>query len=227
MERLRSSLVSWRLSASHGEQPAGVASVRAARPGFLAVVGLGTDCKLLAGRARGDGRFVVSDAPGELLALVQSADGHELETPPDVEARARTSIRRWLERRLVLTAAGDGSAVSSGRRLLLQRADRALANAPAHSRAGLSRRIAALRERIDACVSAGAEMLLRQLARGESGNAKLWLDECERQLPPPKAAGPRPRADPAIRVVALLLLSLGPAAPPPAPGPPARPAAST
>ena len=227
MERLRSSLLSWRLSATPGEEPGGVASVLSARPGFLAVVGLGTDRKLLAGTARGDGRFVVSDAPGELLALVQSADGHELETPPDVEARARTSIRRWLERRLGLTAAGDATAASSGRRLLLQRADRSLANAPAHSRAGLSWRIAALRERIDACVSAGAEMLLRQLARIESGDANGWLDECELRLPLPKAADPRPRGETAIRVGALLLLSPGPAAPPPASGPPARPAAST
>ena len=227
MERLRALLVSWRRSASHGEKRAGVASVRAARTGFLAVVGVGADRKLLAGTGRGDGRFVVSDAPRQLLAVVQCAEGHELETRLDVEARARASIRRWLDRRLASTAAGDGSAVSSGRRLLLQRADRALANAPAHSRAGLASRIAALRERIHACVSAGAEMLLRQLAHGESGNANSWLDECERRLPLPKAAGTRPRADPALRLGALLLLSPGPAAPPPALGPRARPAAST
>lgn len=227
MERLRSSLVSWRRGASHEEKPAGVASVRAARPGFLAVVLVGPDRKLIAGTGRGDGRFVVSDAPGQLLAVVQRAGGHELETRLDVEDRARAAIRRWLNRRLVLTAAGDGSAVSSGRRLLLQRADRALATAPAYSRARLASRIAALRERIDACVSAGAEMLLRELARHESGNANSWLDDCERQLPPPKAAGTRPPADAALQVGALLLLSPGPAAPPPVPGPRARPAAST
>jgi hypothetical protein len=183
-----------------------VAAVRAIGAGLLAVVDLGDAPFVVAGAPRRGGAWHVSDAPLDILALVQRAGTRELAFSPSDEARAREGIQRWMRNRLARASSEAGPPASGARRNVLQRADAILATAPAHRRSQLGERLVNLRRQLATAVSAGAEMLVLDLAHDRSGSGEEWLDECERLLARAAPATKRVPEASSGGILALLLL---------------------
>jgi hypothetical protein len=225
MERLRRQVAGWRLSGAPSARGPQVAAVRGERAGALALVQTTDSRFVVAGFATPGGPWCVSDAPGDILALIPECDPDEVAVLPTDERAARAAVARWVRNRLARSTSQAGAPASAQRRRLLQRADAVLAHAAPHTRAQIAERLMRLRERVATAVSAGAEMLLLQLARDRSHAGEQWLAECERVLgraEPPLVVGKHPAG-----ILALLLVSRPPSGHLPPPPPCAPRAVST
>ena len=187
-----------------------VANVRAARPGFIAVVETRGESEVVCGALHGNRRWKISDAPGDLCEMAMAVRPHDAgpDAGPDAafESHACAALARWLAGRRARESSGAADMPSRARRLLLARIDSAVRRAGAHARAVLAERIERVRDCIDGAVSAGAERTLDELARSHASqpaDLEFWLAACETSLPG-GASRPAPREDDAV--VALLLL---------------------
>jgi hypothetical protein len=188
-----------------------VAHVRAARPGFIAVVETRGESEVVCGALHGNRRWKLSDAPGDLCAMALAVRPRDAGPNAAFESHARAALARWLDGRRARESSGGGGVPSRARRLLLARIDSAVRRAGAHTRAALAERIEGVRACIDRAVSAGAERTLDELARSHASQPsglESWLAACETRLADGGASRPAPRENDAV--VALLLLR-GPA----------------
>ncbi|HVT40521.1 MAG TPA: helicase-related protein [Gemmatimonadaceae bacterium] len=223
MERLRTHVARWRLAVGDRadgarqtgplSEPRLVATVNAPRAGALAVVRVGYSTLTISGAPDRHGVWTFSEAPSQVSAAAHAAGTIELPTSAILERRARAGAAKWLAARLARRSSGAGKPASRARRLFLERADATVATSPAHARAETAARVVALRARLGAAVSAGAELLLLELARLASSSALAWIDTCERRMAI-EAPGLLPQDSPASgEILALLLFSPSPAAP--------------
>ncbi len=185
-----------------------VAAVRAEHAGFLAACTIGRMPLLLAsrgGRVRDRGAAVV-------WAVRRVHRGVEVEPAAGAVTDALRAITRWARRSAAerTVDAGRGRVVTRA----LVRADALLARAPAHRRAALAERVAALRHGLAGPVSAGVERALHALAPAEhlgNGWEDGWLDAALALVVPSTGAHESPvRGDaygsPDVAVHALVLL---------------------
>jgi hypothetical protein len=223
VERLRKHVARWRLSDS--DRPDSVrlegrltgtrlvATARAAHAGALAVVRVGNSTLVISGSPSHHGVWTFSEALAEASAAAHSAGTAELPTQAVLETRARAGVARWLAARVARRSSGTTRPASRARRLFLERADAAVAASPPHVRAEFASRVAVLRSRAGGAVSAGAEMLLLELARLESPSALAWLDACEHRMALEAPGLSQQSRPPSGEILALLLLSPSPAVP--------------
>ena len=196
-----------------------VANVRAARPGFIAVVKTRGESEVVCGALHGNRRWKIRDAPGDLCEMALAVRPRDAgpdagpdaepnaEPDPKFESSARAALARWLAGRRARESSGGGGVPSRARRLLLARIDSAVRRAGAHTRAALAERIERVRACIDRAVSAGAERTLDELARSHASQPsglESWLAACETRLADGGASRPARRENDAV--VALLLL---------------------
>jgi superfamily II DNA or RNA helicase len=195
-----------------------VAAVRSERAGFLAACRVGGAPLLLAAR----GERVRDEGSPVAWAVRRVQRGLEVEPAADAVARALRTIARWARRSAAerTVDAGRGRVVTRA----LVRADALLAHAPAHRRAALAVRVAALREALAGPVSAGVERVLEALASTKPVEVD-WLDAALAAIAAPVTpAGARESparghayGSPDVAVHALvLLLPRAPASLPPA-----------
>jgi superfamily II DNA or RNA helicase len=195
-----------------------VAAVRSERAGFLAACRVAGMPLLLAAR----GARVQDTGSCVAWGVRRVQRGPEVEPAADAVARALRAIARWARRSAAERAvdAGRGRVVTRA----LVRADALLAHAPAHRRAALAVRVAALREVLAGPVSVGVERVLEALASTMPAEAD-WLDAALAAIAAPVAPA-EGRESPArgdaygspdVAVHALvLLLPRAPASLPPA-----------
>jgi hypothetical protein len=134
-ERLRGILERWRrrgIDSNSGDVC--VASVRAARTGFVAAVTAENRALLLACISD----RVSADLDSQIAVCLLS-EGPEVNTDADVCEAAVTKIHSWFEHDLAAATAGVGGSHSRARMRILTRIDCTIQNAPPHLRASRSR----------------------------------------------------------------------------------------
>ncbi len=159
-----------------------VASVRAARSGFIATVDVQNATSLLCGVPGAGGRWRVSDSPGLIAQLVNAVQSRSMKSDGRFESAARAAIDRWKAARYARESIGNAADGSRGRRLLLARLDAAIRSASVHTRAPLAGRLVRVRALVDQAISAGAERILDDLARGDTPTLESLLAACEAKL---------------------------------------------
>jgi superfamily II DNA or RNA helicase len=204
-EALRAIVETWRQPGSGSGPGPLVASVCALRTGFIAVVESRTVPALVCGALRGNLRWKISDAPGDLCEIASAVSARAAEPDAAFESSARAALERWLAGRRARESAGAASMPSRARRLLLARIDAAVHRADAHSRAALANRVARVRALIDSAVSADAERTLDELTRSGAGGLESWLTVCESRLADGTSRiRQRDTEPPAVRALLLL-----------------------
>ena len=183
VEQLRVALAAWR-DDSCREQACGalVATARSAATGFIAAVDAGGDPSLVCGVLRGALRWRLSDAPGDLLAMVRGVRMCPAGADPKLESRAKAALGRWLSGRSARESSGEATRPSQSRRLLFDRLDGALHKATPASRAALAARVVRVRALIHGAMTAGAERTLDELARCTYPDVGSLLAACEAGL---------------------------------------------
>lgn len=149
-----------------------VATVPAARPGFLAAIAVGAKAELIADV--GDGISRGSQVLLDAVRIVHSSSG---ESAAHVSYPERTidRIRRWLLLRQGSDAIDLGQAAAArARRDALMRVSRALARTPRHKRSMLAPLAEAARAVATAPFGEGAERILETLVRSELPD-EAWL----------------------------------------------------
>ena len=204
-ETLRAIVRSWQCDARRSPRGPLVAHVCAERPGFIAVVEMNSETVIVCGVLDGSLRWRISDSPGKLCEIARAVRARRVAPDERFESSARAALERWLAGRRARESTGVVTAPSRARRLLLERIDVAVRRAGADSRAALASRIAHVRRRIDAAISAGSEYTLDELARSRSDNLESWLTLCESRLTDVTSRGHQRDAGPP-EVRALLLL---------------------
>ena len=183
--------------------PHDVATVRASRPGLIAVIANGDRAMLACGARRGNNSWKLSDSPTQLLAMARSVQDFSAEPDSSFESGARAALARWLAYRRGRELSGV-IGPSRARRALLSRIDVQSARSRAHMRASYAKRIARVRALIDGAVSAGAEHILDGISRQYGNDLESLLSVCETRL---ASAGLRTTAaqePPTIRALLLL-----------------------
>jgi hypothetical protein len=187
-----------------------VATVRAARSGFIAAIEVQNASTILCGSPGAGGRWCVSDSPGLVAQLARAAGTRPMKSDVAFESAARAAVDRWLAARFARESAGETAQSSHGRRRLLVRLDTAIRGASVHGRAPLAGRIVRVRALIDQAISAGAERILDDLARGDTPTLESLLAACEARLAgrAARAASTAKRA-PGVTRALLLLVTAG------------------
>ena len=170
-ERLRGILERWRhpgIDSHSGD--ACVASVRAARSGFVAAVSVEDRALLLASISD----WVSADLDSQIAACLLS-EGPDVNTDPDDYEAAVTQIRVWLKHDLASAVAGVGGSHARARMRTLARIDAAIQNAPPHVRASRSRIAARARKVATTQHGVGFEAELESLAHSPLPDHE-WLE---------------------------------------------------
>jgi superfamily II DNA or RNA helicase len=183
-----------------------VASARASKSGFIAVVALGAGIALVGGARLAGGRWKISVAPGTLRDLVRSISPRDAGPDSKFEAAARAALARWLDNRAARESTGAMLAPSRARRALLAEIDSLCRRAAAHIRATEADRIGRVRALVNQSVSAGAERILDELTRTRAPDLETLLRACESQLNGAVAAAVHIARSDRGAVRALLLL---------------------
>ena len=228
MEHVRAIVATWRAADSSASATLSVAGVRAKLTGILAVVRKGEDLLVVAGTPQCGRLWNFDDAAGRVLELAQAIGTRELAVSSRDAVIATRRVEKWMRALRARESIDGGSTASRARRTCLRRADAILVAAPAHTRAGLAMPVMRLRHDLRRAMSAGAEMLVLELAQDPMPSGEEWLAKCAHRL---ALAGKQGDADASVplEIVALLVLS-SPAAgrePRPTPVRSAPPAAST
>lgn len=173
LQLLRTLVARWRSgeiasAASHGRP---IAHVRAATPGALALVSLGSE-RLLVSLVGAR----VSDRPADVLAAARLAGGVD-HSDSDVDrfAPILATLESWMATRAGANAAGVALTISgAARRLAMQRIAHIAARTPHHHRAQVAPLAAAARRIVTAPYGVGAERILAELA-GATLPDEAWL----------------------------------------------------
>jgi superfamily II DNA or RNA helicase len=157
----------------------GVAGVRSARDGFIAVIRT-TDGPRLVGGTRWRGGYIPSDAPATLCELAAAACENAVDVPPRTEALARSAIARYLGRAAALSTAGLENAESAPRRIILARLDQLLSNLPTNERPIFAVKSVGIRASLSQIAGAAVDRALELSARDIQSEATVWLASLER-----------------------------------------------
>jgi hypothetical protein len=172
LELLRTAVATWRtggpIPGVDGILP--VASVRADRPGALALV------------RHDDGRSLVallgarvSDRPDEVLEAARIADGVDAQGDDSRVAMTIARLEAWLSARAGATVAGIGHTIAgTARRVAMQRIAHITARTPHHHRAQVAPLAAEARRIVTAPYGVGAERILAELAGAPLAD-EAWL----------------------------------------------------
>jgi superfamily II DNA or RNA helicase len=207
-ESLRAILESWRYPESSEDGPNApgpdddmcVAAVESGESGFLAAVELEQELQLVVSIS-GD----VSTNLESQIAASKLGSGVDVEASCDDVEYAQSDIRRWAEAESASAMAGIAFSKSLNRRRFVNRIDRAIENAPPHSRSIRITVAAQARAVVASHQSAAIEAELASLADSDLSDDE-WL-EAIAQLQPSNHPTPSRAAIRDLRIHALLLLS--------------------
>lgn len=180
-----------------------VAACGSALDGFVAVVRDDACTWSVAGVARPDGGWTISDDPWTVHRMLSAAQWTERAAPNRWElARMTGAMTRWTAVRMARGSAGLDRAPSVAARRLLSRLDRVVAVARDAARPGIAARVGRVRMLVAWARGAGIELRMASLL-AHPHTAPGWLDRVEGAFEAPPGPAPvRGR----IELVALLAL---------------------
>jgi len=158
-----------------------ITQVTANREGFLAVVVRSESSYLVCGEWRNE-RWSISDAPGDLLPTVRDIIGGDVDASASFESSALRALNRWLDHRAASESTGANSAPSRARRAIHAQIDSLSLRAAVHTRAAYADRVMRVRALIDQSISAGAELMLEEIALTPANDLASLLGVCEERL---------------------------------------------
>ena len=156
------------------ERPIAVAAVRAPAEGWIAVLDVGGDARLVASSAG----TTATDACG-VLAVARAADGTGCVASPSRVERVLREIDAYLDSARAAADAGVAAIGSRARAAAASRIAALATTAPPHRRVAVSRLAAAARNVVASSRTAGAERLLAALVAPGAGDptaAEAWLE---------------------------------------------------
>ena len=195
-ERLRGILEGWRREYPNADDVL-VGSVRAQRPGFVAVVSVQDEPLLLSS--------ISGCLSAELDSLITGCllcEGDEMETEFAEYELAVDQINRWFEHDVASNLAGVAGSRSAGRKKLLNRIESVMQSAPPHVRARRTRAAARARNIATSQHGAAIETELAALAHSPLPDEE-WLDAVS-SIETPSLRVARPVSGLGIHAVLLL-----------------------
>jgi hypothetical protein len=204
VERLRAILSGWRrpLAEARSDEVY-VASVSSPRSGFVAVVGVDGELRLVVGLSG----HLSTDLESQVVAC-RLGSGVGVKVKSQESEAALRQLYEWADRESASAFAGLGVSSALRRRRLVNRIDAAIESAPPHSRsrrlvtAAKARRVAAAQH--SAAIEAELELLaLAALPDDE------WLAAVAKLEPTRAASDEAPRSKRGLEIHALLLLCSG------------------